>query len=111
MEKAQRTSPSSMAWGPCPAQTSAARQEVDLRWKSSVQHWLEIKLAQSVSKSKKRTVKTLGVEHVAAAWIETFVHRFSLLSLSLFLFMACQNENAGAMADASPCHSTADLAA
>lgn len=108
VDKAQGTCPSSMAWGPCPAQTSA----VDFRWKSSVQHWLETKLSQSVSKLKKRIVKTLGVEQqVAAAWIATFVHRFSLLSLSLFFLMARQNANAGAMADVSPCHSTADLAA
>lgn len=81
MDKAQGTPHSSMAWGPCPAQTSAARQEADFRWKSSVQ--LETKLSQSVSKLKRRTVKALGVEqHVAAAWIVTFVHRFSLISLS-----------------------------
>lgn len=104
MHKAQGASHSSVAWEPCPAHTSAARQEAAFRWKSSVQHWLETKLSQSVSKSKKRIVKTLGVEqHVAAVWTATFGHRFSLLSL--FFLLACQNKNVGARDDVSLCHS------
>lgn len=73
-----------------------------------VQHWLDTKLPQSLSKLKRRLLKTLGVEqHVSGAWIVTCPQIVTAFSFSLFL-NAMSEKNADAMADVSLCHSTAE---